>query len=99
MSDEVEVSSNNGGVSIKGPLTFSTVPGLVPLAKSWLELGEDSIEVNLAGVTHADSAGVALLLQWWSILHTNHRRLRYTNVPKQVERFIRINGLDATLLA
>jgi phospholipid transport system transporter-binding protein len=99
VSDEVEVSSINGGVRINGPLTFGTVPGLVPLAKSWLELGDDSIEVDLAGVTHADSAGVALLLEWWSILQTNHRRLRYTNVPEQVDRFIRINGLDTTLLA
>ncbi len=99
MNDEVAVNTSNGKVNIKGPLTFVTAPALVPLVNSWLELGDDTIEVDLSGVSHTDSAGVALLLEWWSAMKTRNRRLEYVEVPGQVERFIRINGLDSTLLA
>jgi phospholipid transport system transporter-binding protein len=92
------VVTSAGQVVVTGPLTFQTVPPLVPEAAAWLQQGDGEIRVDLSGVSRADSAGVALLLDWWNTLHAAQRSLRYTNVPNQVETFIRINRLDSILL-
>lgn len=92
------ISVSDGRVSVAGPLTFQSVPALVAAARQWLGLTGDVIEVDLSGVTRADSAGVALLVEWWNTFHTAKRRLAYIGVPDQVEDFVRINGLDTLLL-
>lgn len=92
------VSLRDGRIVVSGPLTFQTVPPLVSQASTWLQQDNSEFTVDLSGVSRADSAGVALLLEWWQTLHAAQRRLTYTGVPGQVETFIRINGLDSTLL-
>jgi phospholipid transport system transporter-binding protein len=95
---ETRATVGDGRISVTGPLTFQSVPALVSEAGEWLTLDGDVIEVDLSGVPRADSAGVALLLEWWNTFHAVNRRIAYTGVPDQVEDFIRINGLDSVLL-
>jgi phospholipid transport system transporter-binding protein len=89
---------NDGRIVVSGPLTFQSVPPLVSQAGVWLQQNDREFNVDLSGVSRADSAGVALLLEWWNTLHAAQRHLTYVGVPSQVETFIRINGLDSILL-
>jgi phospholipid transport system transporter-binding protein len=89
---------NEGGVAVSGPLTFQTVPPLVSQASAWLQQNNNEFQVDLSAVSRADSAGVALLLEWWNTFHAAQRHLTYVGIPGKVETFIRINGLDSVLL-
>lgn len=59
--------------------------------------GEGPIEVDLSGVIHADSAGVALLLEWVASLRDAGRELRYRGIPAQVLAIARLSGVDGFL--
>jgi phospholipid transport system transporter-binding protein len=98
VTSNTTVSTSDGRISVAGPLTFQSVPALVVAARQWLALAGDVIEVDLSRVTLADSAGVALLLEWWNTFHAAGRHISYVGVPDQVADFVRINGLDTILL-
>lgn len=92
------IEGNGDPLRVEGALTFATVPALAALVRTWAASDEDPIVVDLSGVSHSDSAGLALLLQWAGELHGAGKEIKYTNIPDQVEDFIRINGLAELLI-
>ncbi|MFV1997921.1 MAG: lipid asymmetry maintenance protein MlaB [Acidiferrobacterales bacterium] len=101
MADYNQVATLEGNgdpLKVKGALTFATVPALASLAQHRTGFGKDNLVIDLADVTHSDSAGLALLLQWVAEIRTAGYELRFINIPHQVEDFIRINGLAQLLI-
>lgn len=98
-SQAAAIEDKRGPLRVKGALTFATVPALAALAKIRTALEEKPIIVDLAGVSHSDSAGLALLLQWVGDARAAGNELKFTNIPDQVEDFIRINGLAQLLIS
>jgi phospholipid transport system transporter-binding protein len=85
-----------GRFALAGELGFENAAGL--LAEGLAAFGGSGpIEVNLAGVTHADSAGVALLIEWTAVARGTGRELRFTSVPAQVLAIARLGGVDGFL--
>lgn len=82
---------------VSGALTFDTVPGLYHGSTGWFA-GSGELVIDLGEVTRADSAGLALLIEWLRRAQTAQRRLRFTGVPAQVQTLIRVNGLQDALL-
>jgi phospholipid transport system transporter-binding protein len=58
----------------------------------------ESVEVDLARITRADSAGLALLIEWSLAARAAGRALRYGNVPQAVASLAGISDV-AELLA
>jgi phospholipid transport system transporter-binding protein len=81
---------------VTGTLTFDSVPGLYQQSAAWFA-GEGELVVDLSGVTRADSAGLALMLEWLRRARAANRPLRFANVPVQVQTLIRVNGLQDAL--
>lgn len=81
---------------VSGVLTFDTVPDLFRQSAAWFT-GSGDLLIDLAGVTRADSAGLALMLEWLRRARTANRPLRFANIPTQVQTLIRINGLQDAL--
>lgn len=94
-----DIENDNGGFQVKGALTFATVPALVELINTKNTSGESAVVVDLSGVTHSDSAGLALLLQWLGNAQQTGGDLKFVNIPDQVKRFININGLADILVS
>ncbi|MEE8387827.1 MAG: STAS domain-containing protein [Acidiferrobacterales bacterium] len=92
------IEANGDLLRVKGALTFATVPALAALAGTWTASDEKPIIVDLSGVSHSDSAGLALLLQWVGELRGVGKEIKYINIPDQVEDFIRSNGLAKLLI-
>ena len=84
--------------SVSGALTFDTVPDLYRNSAGWFQSDTGDLTLDLAQVTHTDSAGLALLVEWLRRARDGKRRLRFTNVPTQMQTLIRINGLQDALL-
>jgi phospholipid transport system transporter-binding protein len=82
--------------SVTGALTFETVPGLYQNSSSWFA-DEGELTIDLAHVTRTDSAGLALLIEWLRRAQAANCKLRYANIPMQVQTLIRVNGLQDAL--
>lgn len=83
--------------AVSGELTFNTVPGLYEASAAWFA-GADELVIDLAQVSRADSAGLALMIEWRRRAKAANRRLRFVSVPAQVQTLIRVSGLQDVLL-
>ena len=87
-----------GSYLVSGELDFDTVPGLLELGRSMLEGGgADPLRLDLRGVTRADSAGLALLIEWFKAARRGGREITFVNVPPQILAMARVSGLDGVL--
>lgn len=93
MSENGVTARDNGVFEISGRMTFQTVPQFVAHAGQWLKSGAGAITFDMRGVTLADSAGLALMLEWLQQARAANRELVFANVPEQVRHLIRVNGL------
>lgn len=81
---------------LEGELGFATVPAI--LAHPGADIsGTADIEVDLRGVTRADSAGLALLVEWLRESERAGQRIAFVNVPPQLLSIARVCGLDRIL--
>jgi phospholipid transport system transporter-binding protein len=88
-----------GRVVVTGELTFATArdarrSGLLVLESS----GAERIVVDCAGVTRADSAGLAVLLDWLAWGRRKSRAVSLTNLPESLVAIARISEVDELLL-
>jgi len=55
------------------------------------------LEVDCSGITHSDSAGLAVLLDWMAIMKRGGRPLCFANLPANLLAVARISGVDEML--
>jgi phospholipid transport system transporter-binding protein len=93
----VEFRDRGGGrFEILGELSFQTAA--TALEKSKAVFSKHSIiEIDLAGVTRADSAGLALMLEWVNRARNNAHDLRFTNIPAQIISIAEISEVEDML--
>ncbi len=85
--------NSNGACLIDGELTFSTVSILLGDSKTlWKDHSE--INIDFSKVTHADSAALALLLEWMRFAKKNKKNISFYNLPEQLLNLIKISGLE-----
>ncbi|MBM5812250.1 MAG: STAS domain-containing protein [Gammaproteobacteria bacterium] len=72
-----------GNYLLEGRLVFGTAARLLAEGEGAFA-GEGVIVVDLAGVTQADSAGLALLLEWRLAARAAGREVRYRNLPAEI---------------
>ncbi|KTD16329.1 STAS domain-containing protein [Legionella jordanis] len=79
-------------------MTFSTVSrDCERLVKYFRELKEDVIQLDLSGVKHCDSAGLALLIEAKRLSATKKKRCEIHNIPKAVETLAEFCGVGSIL--
>jgi len=90
------IDRGNGSWMLEGELDFQTVPDVLDRSAPVMA-GEGAIQVDLQGVTRADSAGLALLLEWLRKSKRAGRSITFVNVPGQLLSIARICGLEEIL--
>lgn len=90
---------HDGVLTVSGDLTFATVPELVTQSEAWLAAGTGALTVDLGGVRRADSAGLALMVEWLRLAREGARELKFVHMPDQVRNFIHVSGLTQVLPA
>jgi phospholipid transport system transporter-binding protein len=96
MADAGYTDQGDGHWLVSGELGYATVPGLLASAGRSMQ-GEGAIEVDLAGVTRADSAGLALLIEWTAASERAGRKIHFIHVPAQLLSIARVCGLEEIL--
>lgn len=79
--------------SVDVPMTFQTVPDLLARSSQWLQTGDGPIVFDLQQAERADSAGIALLVEWVELARAQQREISIINVPDQIEDLVRLNDL------
>ncbi len=72
-----------GRFVVEGDMTFKTARELARRSEAAFE-DHTEIEVDLAGVAGADSAGLALMLEWINWANHSVREIRFINIPKRI---------------
>lgn len=87
----------DGVFAVSGMLTFDTVPDVFDQSLAWLQKANGSLTVDLKEVERADSAGLALLVEWLRRARARGADVKFANVPEQMQSLARVNGLNQAL--
>ena len=94
---EYELQDAGGGrFSLSGAMTFRTVERILREGEQLFE-AHTRLEIDLSGVEKADSAGLALLLEWITWANHTVREIRFTGMPERVLAIARTTEVEALL--
>ena len=96
MADAQLVENGDGSWLLQGELGYLSVPSVLQHAGVNM-LGKERIKVDLKGVTRADSAGLALLVEWLRESESAGNSIEFVNVPAQLLSIARVCGLEEIL--
>ena len=83
--------------AISGELSFRNVVAALEAARAAMAGSQGPFELDLGGVTRADSAALALLLELAREARAAGRELRCTRVPEQLSRLAGFFGVTGVL--
>lgn len=90
-------AGRDGQFQISGDLTFTTVSRFLDKSLPMLRGEADSLVFDLADVSRADSAGLALLIEWKRHAHHLNKVLSFAHIPEQLLNMASASGLEALL--
>jgi len=94
---QLQLEDRGGGrFAIRGDLGFQTVVMALEESKS-LFSDHGTIEIDLAGVQRADSAGLALMLEWVNWARNSAREVKFRNIPAQIISIAQISEVEDML--
>lgn len=90
------ISRGGGNYRLDGNLTFSTVSEALRAAAPLFSEGAE-LCFDLGGIRRADSAGVALLIEWVRRARQTRAAIRYAHLPESLRAIIRVSGVEELL--
>ena len=91
-------SAAPGHFSVGSALTFETARGVFESGIACFQGdSSDSFTVDCAGVSNADSAGLAVLIEWRRWARQQGRHLKFVNLPAQINAIARLSEVSAVL--
>ena len=80
VSDFELVDKGEGRFALQGAMSFATAQNILKRSEK-LFARHGRLEIDLAGVDRADSAGLALIIEWKSQAANRQADIRFSNVP------------------
>lgn len=97
MSEARVEQLGTGQVRVSGDLTFETVGTVLRESDSIFGNSPKPVEIDLARVGRADSAGLALLVHWLRQARTRGLEVVFRNLPEQMLAIARVSDLQDIL--
>lgn len=91
------VAIAGGAYRLEAPLIFATVPTLRQPGLDLIAAAAADVEFDLQRVTMADSAGLALLIDWLAEAGARQRTLRYLKVPEGLGALAVLSDVEALI--
>lgn len=82
---------------IRGELNMQTVPAVAESARNVIKQVSGEVSVDLSGVSRADSAGLALLIELQRLSRQQQCAIRFLNLPEQLSQILHLSELDDIL--
>jgi phospholipid transport system transporter-binding protein len=89
---------DSGRFKLEGELSFVSVQTAIHKTADLFALPVNKMVFDLAGITKADSAGLALLLEWLRQASLGGVDLHYVNLPGQLLAMAHVAGVDDILI-
>ena len=87
------IKQTAGTYCVEGDLTFLSIDKKTVNTYGFLKSAK-KICIDLASIDSADSAGLALLIEWIKVSKVYNTDLTYKNIPQQILTLASISGLD-----
>jgi len=92
------VDLRSGQVEVRGALTFATARNARTAGRRLIEMSGDSpLEMDCSKVTEADSAGLAVLLDWLALAKRYGRSIRFKALPAPIRAVAQLSNIDTLL--
>jgi phospholipid transport system transporter-binding protein len=93
------VAAGPDRLNVSGALTFETAriayeAGLPSVCN---KQASSPLQIDCAGVTESDSAGMAVLVEWLANAARVGRKIRYVNLPEGIRAVAQISEVTAVL--
>lgn len=88
---------NDASYRLIGRVTFATVPAIWHESKAMFVSPADSLSVDLGEVVHADSAGLALLIEWLRGAQQAKKSIHFKHIPEQLRSIAELSQLERIL--
>lgn len=85
----------DGLVILEGDLTFATINQKTVQLIDFKKISGDII-IDFAQVSHSDSAGLALLIEWLKLSKTADKACQFNHLPAQLLTLAKLSGFDIT---
>ena len=85
-----------GRFTLSGDMTFETADKILKASESPFE-DHTQLEIDLAGITASDSAGLALLLEWITWANHSVREISFVNIPEKISAIARTTEVERLL--
>lgn len=85
-----------GRLEARGAMSYNTAARALTAGLNLIPHGEPCT-ICLAGVTEADSAGLAVLVEWLATARKRGASVRYEGIPPQILAVARISDLEELL--
>jgi len=89
-------SDGDGKYRVAGNLVFTTVRDVLRQSEAAFA-GDAQLVIDLSAVTSADSAGLALLVEWFRAADRARKPLRLIGAPAQLRALAKISDLETVL--
>ncbi|WP_411726494.1 lipid asymmetry maintenance protein MlaB [Methyloglobulus sp.] len=89
------VNEGSGRFIVDGDLTFSAMDKKTVSSFAFLTTTKQ-VTLDLGGVGNADSAGLALMIEWVKHARSKRVQLRFRNIPEQLLNLAKLSGVDKT---
>ncbi len=96
MSDFALEDLGEGRFALRGDLNFDTVERILRDSEKPFE-GHTQLRVDLSEIGDADSAGLALLLEWITWANHTVREIRFDNIPERILAIARTTEVEKLL--
>ena len=96
MSDFDLRRSDDGRYGVAGEMTFDTAEQILRGSEAWFRDGT-SLQVDLSQVTRADSAGLAVLLEWRALARSRGADVHYSGIPESLSAIAKTTEVEALI--
>lgn len=96
MADFTLEDRGKGQFSLSGRMSFDTAGQILKDSEDLFD-EHTLIEVDLSGVSHTDSAGLALMLEWITWANHTVREIRFHETPEKIDAIARTTEVDHLL--
>jgi phospholipid transport system transporter-binding protein len=84
---------------LDAPLRFTTVAALRDRGLELIAAAAPEITIDLSGVPSADSAGLALLVDWLAQARARAKQLRYVEPPAALRSLAQLSDVERLIMA
>jgi phospholipid transport system transporter-binding protein len=83
---------------LQGALGFATAATALAAGERMINAGSAKLQIDCAGLTHVDSAGLAVLLEWLAMAARRSRPIGWINLPESLRQLAAISEVQDWLV-